>query len=650
MKCYIKRLQIEFKKSKETISFKKINYFYGQMGAGKTSIVKLIDYCFGGNLEYSPAMQQEFVSVNMLIFLEGKAVLLDRARGANSVIVKFKENKDVLTLQVPITATADPLIDNTKIFCLSDLIFYLAGINSPRVRRSKVKEDSELQRLSIRNLLWYCYLDQDNIDNNFFYLDRDENPFKRLQSRDVLRYVIGFHQEKVAELEQELYDLREKRRELKVASNSLQSILEEVGISDFEEINESIRKCGLDLANCKKEIERYISKEINKNDSHVVDTLKDQLRYIFSEIESLEQSKVEIIDIIEKDKRHLNEIKMMILKINRSQEARNILKGVKYKYCPSCAQGLHQHPEHICNVCGGEINNEIVDKSNQNIEIDSKQRILELSDSIKRHSRQLKLIEAKTIEKKNEKIKFDKKLNEVLESYNSSYLANILDLEERKFSLQEKIQGLETVKALPGKAMRLLEESHGLTPEINLKNEELKRQRGRAEKDTKNLRVLETKFLEYLLRSKFPGVKDDDIVQMVSPEFLPEVHDMKIGDLATTSFSNVSSGGKKTLFKSCFALAFHSLALKNETILPTLLILDTPMKNISERENVEQFESFINLVYELHSDELRGVQLIIVDKEYYKPKDGAILNLFVRHMKPNDEENPPLIPYYKGGK
>ena len=90
---------------------------------------------------------------------------------------------------------------------LSDLLFFLSGVKPPRVRKSKVKDDSDIHRLSLRDLLWYCYLDQDEIDSSLFYLEGHAPYYMRHKSGDVLRYVIGFHDERVAEIEAELDQL-----------------------------------------------------------------------------------------------------------------------------------------------------------------------------------------------------------------------------------------------------------------------------------------------------------------------------------------------------------------------------------------------------------------------------------------------------------
>jgi hypothetical protein len=72
------------------------------------------------------------------------------------------------------------------------------------------------------------------------------------------------------------------------------------------------------------------------------------------------------------------------------------------------------------------------------------------------------------------------------------------------------------------------------------------------------------------------------------------------------------------------------------------------MKNISERENREQFQGFYDMLYELKTRELEGTQLILIDKEFSAPPADLSLDITERHMRPNDAENPPLIPYYQG--
>jgi hypothetical protein len=183
-----------------------------------------------------------------------------------------------------------------------------------------------------------------------------------------------------------------------------------------------------------------------------------------------------------------------------------------------------------------------------------------------------------------------------------------------------------------------------LAEETALRND-LRELRKAAEADNGKINELARLFLDCLLRARIPGFTDSDVVQIRPPWFLPEVTSATAEALTVTSFSNLGSGGKKTLFKCCFALAIHRLAAQQGALLPRLLIIDSPMKNISERENREQFEGFHELLYELAEGELAATQFVIIDKEHFAPKQPVEYEIKVRHMSPDDD---PLLRGYRG--
>src|SRR5690349_11749417 len=182
MKFRIKSLVLTFGKEEVSIPFAGVSYFWGQMGAGKTSIARLIDYCLGGNLELSPALQSEFAFASLTLSLANGVVHIERGRESESVIAKWGDGNDAYQAVIPARQPNGEVVPGTGIEVLSDLIFWMSGIVPPRVRRSKSKQESSTQRLSLRNLLWYCYLDQDEIDSSFFHLDANAGIHQRLAS------------------------------------------------------------------------------------------------------------------------------------------------------------------------------------------------------------------------------------------------------------------------------------------------------------------------------------------------------------------------------------------------------------------------------------------------------------------------------------
>lgn len=643
----IKKLSLTFHYSKEEIAFNNITYFFGKMGAGKSSIARLIDYCLGGSLNLSPALQSEFVSATLFMVINGKEVSVERTRDSDQVHCSWGELDEVFDIVLP-TRDADGIkIPDTEVEVLSDFIFWLAGLAIPRVRKSKTRENSQLERLSIRDLLWYCYLDQDSFDNDFFHLGEDTNPFKRLKSRDVLRFILGFHQEEVAALESELQRLHLLKIQYAETAKSLKEALSEVNIGSEKDIQLNINE--LTLLSNKIQLKLHDLRTNKINTPHGTDILKATARDVSYEIEALDDSIPEIKKIIDQDTRHKNEIIMLGLKVQRVAGARAILSGVEFKSCPRCTQLLPEREQNHCKVCGQEeLNIEQVNVSTNIIDSDSKSRITELQESIELHKEQLARMLKRLDEKKAEKRKIDSQINQEMASYDSAYLSSALTLEKRLSEIKQSIINYEKMIALPRKTSAILKKMDEVQAIEIRTRRELEEARKGAEADLTNLNRLEELFLDCILQSKIPSIHDNHKVRISPKDFLPEVYTPSTGDIVVTSFANLSSGGKKTFYKACFGLAIHRLAVEIGALLPNFLIIDSPMKNISERENWEQFVGFHDLVYRLAKGELSETQIIIIDKEYCAPEDSLDLDVLVRHMMPDSVEFPPLIPYYRG--
>lgn len=644
----IENLEIRFAQSTENVAFADFTYFYGKMGSGKSSIVKLIDYALGGDIELSPALQREFIGLQLYLKIGNTLLTLERQRDSNIAIATTEINGNATSFPVPYSPDG-PILPGEAIESVSDLIFSLAGITPPLVRKSKLKENTTLQRLSFRNLFWYSYLDQDEIDSNFFHLDHNAHAFKKLASKDVLRQLIGYHNERIAELEQEIISKRSERLSFTNSADSLEDILLQTGIEDEETIIGKIS----DLKDLQKKQQTSLIRLKEQHpifENHAIQQLKSELRYISTEIDSLNDSLANLEKTIAFDKEHVDELRVLIIKAQRDQSAKRILRGFHFTNCPSCHKPLpEQHSNVSCEICGQD-DSQVASDSSATVELekDAASRIKDIDISIKSRARRKVTLEGRLIE-------FNKKANSVLQEIekqtadlDSSEVSMRIEIERHVSQLNMEIEYLEKMLAFPSKVSNLRENALKLTPIINSMNAEIAELREAAERDATKLRRLNELFLYCLTTAQIPGISDSDNVQIPPSTFLPEVYQAGMDELIFTSFSNISSGGKKTLFKCCFALAVHLLSKENGGILPEIIIIDSAMKNISERENPEQFNSFLGLVKSLSENELKGTQFIIIEKELFQNAATENSNSLIRHMMPDSDEFPPLIPYYRG--
>lgn len=647
MKFRIVQLAMKNRQSFEAIDFADFSYFHGPMGSGKTSIARLVDYCLGGRLDLAPALQSEFIWAELSLLIEGNTLTLHREKNSENIRAQWRLRNEPYELVIPARKPAGEVLPDSGVEVLSDLIFYLAGKHPPRVRLNKLDDDSDLGRLSVRNLLWYCYLDQDSIDSSFFHLDEDAGGYKRLASRDVLRFVVGFYQERLSELQVEIDNIKNDRMRLETASEAIREAITEAELgSEIEAsalrraIETSIAQVDQEISDARDEARRYRT--------HASERLRNEARRFGEELERLEQTVRELRESMTGDKSHRNELLNLGTRFRRQQSARAILKGVDFKDCPRCSQVLPPRANDLCPVCGqpdGQL--EATENEGKADQTDLDARVSELNDLITRQEKQIARLTRHIREIGDQKRAKDEELIEVSAEYDSAVLSGTLDLERRRAALGQQLLDLAKMEALIRRIDDFEQQAKRLIGREAELRAQLREARQKAERDAENLGKLKDYFLDCLVRARIPGIFANDNVEMPMTNLQPIITSAE-GGLTTTSFHSISSGGKKTLFKCCFAIALHRLATEIKGSLPTLLIIDSPMKNISERENRAQYEKFHQMLYDLAESELSETQFVLIDKEYIPPPEGFGRTFFERYMTPDNEKHPPLITYYRG--
>jgi hypothetical protein len=144
-----------------------------------------------------------------------------------------------------------------------------------------------------------------------------------------------------------------------------------------------------------------------------------------------------------------------------------------------------------------------------------------------------------------------------------------------------------------------------------------------------------------MLSVSFPGVSGDDEVVIDPRNWMPKVVH---GD-QEWSFWDTGSGGKKTLFNVCYALAVHAVALGRGLPVPNLLIIDSPTKNISEDENPDLVRSLYQEIYRFAAGEYGDdLQLLLIDSDLVAPTE--VIESFTARRMAGEPDAPSLIPYY----
>lgn len=651
MNLHLKSLRLEFRHSTETIEFERLNFFWGQIGAGKSSVARLLDYCFGGKVEWTYALQTEFVEAALSMQIGSHDLTIYRQKGSASVIATWANGGEVEQVVLPARRPDGVVLPDTPVEVLSDLFFFLADLPVPLVRKGRKDGTQRMERLSFRDVYPFCYLDQDHIDSSFFRLEGTVDYFRRAKSVDSMRLLLGYHQDRVAAAEEELQELHERRLSASTAAKALESFLRDSGFERATEIDVRVERMRAEAEIIRAEGATARSEDrVTGDERHAVDSLREEGRTLANNIQRLEEQFDGVSLRLQQTTSLINELKMLTIRYSRTKSARAVLAGVAFEDCPRCNQHLPSRSPNTCIVCGQEESPETGTHdhmSEQVLHNDLRTRLHELQETLNGLEIQKSRTTTRLDEAKRHKAQIDHSLNERLREYDSAFLSRAVETERKATTVEQRINALLTLRQLPEKLDAYLDEAETLAREEMHLKEQLASLRAEAFKDTTNIEKLEGLFLDCLLRAKFPGITTSHIVTIDRRTFWPEVTPHGVGDIAVTSFANMGSGGMKCIFKACFAIAIHRLTAGTQSALPSLLIVDSAMKNLSERENREIFESFFVMVYELAESELRATQFIFIDKEYAPPPEGFSTTVKNRHMVPGSNEFPPLIPYYQ---
>lgn len=644
MNFKIDSLTLNCKRSKEIINFSQnISYFHGKSGSGKSSIARLIDYCLGGNLERTEAISSQALSTSISCIIGDYNVIFERDIKPNDElrVSWFGLNNEIESLDVPIKRMENP-IWKEEVYNLSDLIFYFLDIKPIKVRRSRRDVESKLITLSFRNIMWYCYLSQKDIDSNFFNLDE---VFLKEHSQNVMRFITGDYTETMSELEQELYNIRDKKKQNYSTIEELKKFLLNFGYDTEEKINSVLNKIDSDIIKYKNII-TSIRYDINPN-QHSVDNLKDGLRNLTTKLSDKKNIIEDLKLKIENEESLKYDYITAKFKLSRTESAVTVLSKAQYSLCPLCGKELLKlDKDDACPVCKQpnivNIDNIEHDKD---IRKDIDEKVDELDEVIEKHKKSLNMHNTELNDIELQKNYLDMKLNEDLKLYDSKYLSRALEYEKNISELIERKRNLINLLKMPRTISDLSKENN----ELDIKEKEIKinydKEKIKLTYVEKYIKELQQIFLNSLIEIKYPGIDPEDEIIINRNNWMPIIISKEEG--IVTNFYNTGSGGKKTLFNACYALSIHILAKKYNLPLPNFIIIDTPMKNISERVDTELFESFYNFIYKLLLNELKETQLILIDKEFYPPPKEYPLKIYPRYMTKDDANNPPLITYWK---
>lgn len=644
MKIQLRYLVVRTRKTTERVDFSEVvTFLYGPIGKGKSTVARLVDYCLGGDLERTPAIQQEFVAAELSLVLGNYNCTIERAvDDTQSVRITWSGlDGDPESINAPLSSQPEPLLD-AEVYNLSDLVFHLCGVTPIKVRKRSRDPESPLIRLSIRDIWWYCYLDQTHLDSSFFRL---EDPFRGRKSQDAMRFFTGLYSERLSQLEDELMRTIDEQRSKREAVQQIRSFMVRFDLGSEFDIAGQLQTAKNELANAERtraDLERARAAQ-----THPTDILREDLRHLSAEIENIRHAIADSMGAITEQRALRSELINAKTKAERADQAERVLEGVCYQRCPECGIDVSDRPlnHEQCRLCGSTHS---LDDNTTSLELealrrDLNERIDQIADSIARREQELSRMKRQLAQAQLLKSSLDNKLQEELARYDSAFVENIRQIDREIATLAERIRSISRLQQMPQSINALEEEAGSLQGRIDRFRSSASQERNRLHAADAKITAIAAEFKRVMLSISFPGVSEGDDIVIDPRNWKP----MVVHGNQEWTFWDTGSGGKKTLFNVCYALAIHAVAQELGMPVPGVLIIDSPTKNISEDENPELVRSLYSEIYRLAKGQNgRRLQFLLIDSELVEP-DSELPGFSERRMA-GEPDAPALIPYYTG--
>jgi DNA repair exonuclease SbcCD ATPase subunit len=270
-------------------------------------------------------------------------------------------------------------------------------------------------------------------------------------------------------------------------------------------------------------------------------------------------------------------------------------------------------------------------------------RIDQIADSIQRRESALGKSQRQLLQLRSQKAALDDTLQRELARYDSAFVESVRSLDREIATLDERLRSLARLQEMPRAINDLEEQAGALQGQIDRLRTALEEERARLRQADENIAAIASCFKAIMLAVGFPGVVEDDQVVLDPRNWRPKV----IHGEQEWDFWNAGSGGKKTLFNVCYAMAIHETARQRGMPVPNVLIIDSPTKNISENENPDLVKSLYGEIYRLaRADDGNATQFLLIDSDLVAPVE-PVPDFVNRHVA-GEPEAPSLIPYYDG--
>jgi hypothetical protein len=205
----------------------------GPIHTGKTTILEFVDYLLGDDEHPThPELAQTVRSAALELSIDGRRWTIERPLFSAEQVSYVREGRidgGGPTQRKLIDPPGDPE-------ALSSWMLDAIGLGNPKLRVTEGNPNSPAHDLSIRDVMWVAFLPSKRLDSEA--LLHDNHTQKHYKLRQVLELLFGVHDDRLAQLLDQLRRLRDQRREYEREAAALETFLAEEDVPRADAIDQ----------------------------------------------------------------------------------------------------------------------------------------------------------------------------------------------------------------------------------------------------------------------------------------------------------------------------------------------------------------------------------------------------------------------------
>lgn len=584
-----------------------LNIIAGEMSTGKTTILELIDYCFGAK-DYPkyPEIARNVVGVLLEINVGSEVLTIQRQLFSSraKAIIHFSSIAGLgpNTHSIEVNANQTPGQESISSFIMSKI-----GLNNVRLKEAPEKDSTGTDTMSLRDLLWFCYVDRQRVAGAKLLFENE--PMKKIKLRQVADVIFDLHSTVLAALGAELDSTQQTIEDKAKEEKILLKFAESQSIRLTDELLEEKKTLLQQI-----EVKKHLLTEINakmSGSSDIAKGLQDELLKLRKQLQDtrtqLRNQEKTLQRLIPLRAQYYDDISKLNMIIN----AKTIIDPLSIVICPVCLASLnHAKPEKgmPCPICNNLIKEDNTPDLSREIK-NTERKLKELSIYVSEIETDID--SRKKIEMNIEKEMRSKsqQLDDTLKSFVSPYITEIESLVSQISANDNEIKHID--------------ESLKLRDDINLVGEEIIK-----------LRLKEATIIKRINEERQKSVDRVELIQSLSHTFYSQLKMVNFPKLSSEKdacfnenytpyvknlrYNELSSEGAINLSSICWLTTIYYEAIVRNANHPRLLMYDSIQSGIGIGKISDEFrdESIIKGIYHLlvtMSTLEPNCQIIVID-------------------------------------